>query len=43
VIESIKPGVKWTEMHLLTERIIIEGLQKLGLINPESDLEKLIE
>jgi len=32
VIAALKPGVKFLDMHLLAARIIMEGLQKLGLV-----------
>jgi Xaa-Pro aminopeptidase len=31
-IKAIKPGVKYLDIHLLTARIITEGLKKLGLM-----------
>lgn len=43
MIEAIKPGVKWTDMHLLAERITLTELQKLGLVKGGFDIEKLIE
>jgi Xaa-Pro dipeptidase len=32
VMETMKEGVDWTEMHLLAEKIIIEHLIKMGVI-----------
>jgi Xaa-Pro dipeptidase len=43
VIDAIKPGIKWTDMHLLAERITLSELQKLGLVKEGFDIEKLIE
>lgn len=37
VIEKMKSGVQWVEMHLLAEKIICEGLIKLGLIKGSYD------
>ena len=37
VIKNIKPGVSWTDMHLLAEKVIITGLKDLGLLNGEVD------
>ena len=31
-IKTVKPGVTFLEIHLLTARIIVEGLKKLGLM-----------
>ena len=35
VIKNIKPGVKWTDMHLLAEKVILDGLKNLGLLNSD--------
>lgn len=32
VLEALKPGVKWDDMHLLAEKIIIEHLIEIGII-----------
>lgn len=32
VINTMKPGTEWTDMHLLAEKIIIEGLIDLGIL-----------
>ncbi|NHZ86966.1 MAG: M24 family metallopeptidase [Planctomycetia bacterium] len=36
-IKAIKPGVKYLDIHLLTARIIAEGLKKLGLMKGDVD------
>jgi len=36
-IKAIKPGVKYLDMHLLTARIIAEGLKKLGIMKGAVD------
>lgn len=42
VKKAVKPGVKWDDMHLLAERIIVRHLIKLGLIKdtPIEELEQ---
>lgn len=37
VIEALKPGVSWVDMHLLSERVILQGLVDLGLISGDID------
>lgn len=32
VIKSMRPGVQWTDMHRLAERVILRHLQELGLV-----------
>jgi len=41
VQQAIKPGVSWVDMHLLTDRIHLEELTKLGLI--KGDLEEMMK
>ena len=41
VKNNAKPGVSWTDMHLLAEKVILEGLQKLGLLTNDSIDEML--
>ncbi len=36
-IKAIKPGVKYLDIHLLTAKIITEGLKKLGLMKGDVD------
>jgi len=33
VMSAMKPGVSWTDMHLLAERVILTGLRDLGLVS----------
>ena len=42
VKSTIKPGVKWDEMHLLAERVILEHLMNIGIVN-KSPMEELVE
>jgi len=37
VIEASKPGIKWEDMHLLSARIILEGLKEMDLVKGEVD------
>jgi Xaa-Pro dipeptidase len=37
-MDSLKPGVKWSDMHLLAERVILTGLKELGLLNGDIDV-----
>ena len=41
VKNNAKPGVSWTDMHLLAEKVILEGLQKLELLTNDSIDEML--
>lgn len=41
VIAALRPGVKFLDMHLLAARVILEGLQKLGLV--KGDIEEAME
>ena len=41
VINTLKPGIKWVDMHILAEKIICEGLIELNLI--KGNYEELIE
>jgi len=36
-IKAIKPGMKYLDIHLLTARVIAEGLKKLGLMKGDID------
>ena len=40
VMQAMKPGVDWTEMHLLAEERILMGLQALGLVVPTVDIKE---
>lgn len=37
VIESIRPGVKMEDLHLMASRIMMGGLKKLGIVKGEID------
>lgn len=37
VIAAVKPGVKYLDMHLLSAKIILEGLKDLGLVKGSMD------
>lgn len=41
VQNAVKPGVSWTDMHLLADRVHLEELTKLGLI--KGDLEEMMK
>jgi Xaa-Pro dipeptidase len=41
VLNAIKPGVSWVEMHLLADRVILEELKEAGLL--VGDVEEMIE
>ncbi len=43
VLETVKEGVLWDEMHLLAERRILEHLIKLGLVVSGVPMEELAE
>ncbi len=36
------PGVMWTDMHLLAEKVILSGLQELGVIKAAANIEELV-
>ncbi len=42
VKNNAKPGVSWLDMHLLAEKIIIEGLQKLGLLSSNYTVDEMV-
>ena len=41
VINNIKPGVFWTDMHLLAEKVILSGLKDLGLLT--GDVQEMLD
>lgn len=41
VLNSLKPGVVWKDMHLLAEKVTLEGLKKLGLV--KGDINEMLE
>ena len=42
VQKNAKPGVSWTDMHLLAERIIISGLRDLGLLSNSYSVDDML-
>jgi Xaa-Pro dipeptidase len=40
-MDNLKPGVKWTDMHLLAEKVLLTGLKDLGLVS--GDIDEMIE
>lgn len=42
VIDNLKPGVYWPDMHLLAESVILKGLMDLKILN-EFPLDELLE
>jgi Xaa-Pro dipeptidase len=43
VQKNLKPGVYWPEMHLLAERVILEGLVKLGLLSSDYNVDEMLK
>lgn len=41
VINAMKPGVEWVDMHKLAEKIIAQGLLKVGIL--KGDLEEILK
>mmetsp|Transcript_40054 Transcript_40054/g.45947 ORF Transcript_40054/g.45947 Transcript_40054/m.45947 type:complete len:262 (-) Transcript_40054:32-817(-) len=41
VLAQLKPGIKWPDMHLLAERVILEGLKDLEIVH--GDVDEMIE
>ena len=37
------PGVSWVDMHLLAERVVLTGLQELGIIKPDVCIDEAVE
>ena len=37
VLKELKPGVNWKDMHLLSEKVCLQGLKDLGLIDGDVD------
>jgi Xaa-Pro dipeptidase len=37
---ALKPGVNWKDMHMLSERVTLEELKKLGLV--EGDVDEML-
>ena len=42
VYQAAKPGIKWDDMHLLAERVILKHLISIGIVKnaPLEELEK---
>lgn len=43
VQKAAKPGVSWTDMHLLAEKVIITGLQNLGLLGKDFNVDDMVK
>jgi len=41
VLDSVKPGISWKDMHLLADRVQLEEMKKLGIIH--GDIEAMME
>ncbi|KAJ1368481.1 hypothetical protein KIN20_029616 [Parelaphostrongylus tenuis] len=41
VFRAAKPGVRWTDMHILAERVILTHLKKAGLVT--GDIDEMIQ
>ncbi len=41
-MKVLKPGVKWEDMHLLAEKIILEHLIEIEIVN-KFPMEELVE
>lgn len=37
VIQTMRPGMDWTDMHLLAEKVIIEGLVDIGVLKGNTE------
>ena len=42
VKKNAKPGVSWLDMHLLAEKVILTGLQKLGFLDGSADVQEMV-
>jgi len=40
VMDALKPGVSYRDMHLLSERVTLEELKKLGMV--EGDIDEML-
>ena len=40
-MDALKPGVAWRDMHLLSEKVTLEGLKELGLV--EGDVDEMVK
>lgn len=41
VISALKPGVYWPDMHILAEKVILQGLQNIGILDKNADLDTM--
>eukprot|EP00356_Strombidium_inclinatum_P004552 CAMPEP_0170488268 /NCGR_PEP_ID=MMETSP0208-20121228/6860_1 /TAXON_ID=197538 /ORGANISM="Strombidium inclinatum, Strain S3" /LENGTH=506 /DNA_ID=CAMNT_0010762791 /DNA_START=8 /DNA_END=1528 /DNA_ORIENTATION=- len=41
IFKNLKPGVNWKDMHLMAEKITLEGLKELGLVT--GDIDEMME
>lgn len=41
VLNAVKPGVSWLDMHLLADRVILEDLKAAGLLT--GDIDEMLE
>lgn len=41
VLDAVKPGVSWVDMHLLADKIILEELVRHGLL--QGDVDEMLE
>lgn len=42
VQKNAKPGVSWIDMHLLAEKVIINGLRELGLLSSSFTVDEMV-
>ena len=42
VQKNAKPGVSWTDMHLLAEKTIVEGLRNLQLLSQDYTVDEMV-
>jgi Xaa-Pro dipeptidase len=36
-MDTLKPGINWKDMHLLSEKTMLTGLKELGLVSGDVD------
>jgi Xaa-Pro dipeptidase len=41
VLDAVKPGVSWVDMHLLADKIILQEFTKHGLL--KGDIDEMLE
>lgn len=39
-IKMVRPGVKWEDVHMHGQRVMLEGLRRLGIVNSQLDFEE---